>query len=88
MVRVAKVVLDGEAHAWLSALMALSKRERKETLGEFCSHCGIEYRHLYPVIDGKSAISETVLQSLRDRAETLGIESTIQSKILERTWFH
>lgn len=82
MVKVRQIILDEDAHAWLTALVSLSKKERKETLGQFCSQCGIEYRHLYPVIEGKSAISAEVLAALRGRASALGIEHTIKEKIL------
>ena len=82
MVKVVKTVLDEDAHKWLCALVSLSKSERKETLSKFCLNCGISYRHLYPVIEGQSAISAEVLNKLKDRAIYLNIETAIQTKIL------
>jgi predicted transcriptional regulator len=85
MVRVVKVEVDPDAHRWLSALISLSRAERRSTLGEFCQRCGVSYRHLYQVLDGRSALSEEVLQALKTEARRLGIVDTIKSKILAQS---
>jgi len=75
---------DPEVTAWLDALIALSRDERKATLKEFCIQCGVTYRFLYAVRDGRSAISQPVLASLRQYAGHLGIDGIIQTKILQK----
>jgi hypothetical protein len=82
MVRVKQVILDPAAKEWLMALVALSKAQRGESLGDYCQACGLNYRHLYGVINGDSCISYEKLCALKERAFTLRIGPVIESQIL------
>ena len=84
MARVVSEKLDRDAGEWIAALISLSKDERKCTLKDFCKECGIQYRFLYLVIQGKSAISKQVLDTLKNRAKRLGINDIIASKVLAK----
>ena len=81
----ARVVFESEdksAGQWIAALISLSKAERGCTLGEFCQRCGITYRFLYQVVDGRSAISAESLASLKSMAASTGAVFPIESKLL------
>ena len=82
MARVVSESEDESAGQWISALISLSKAERGCTLGEFCQRCGITYRFLYQVVDGRSAISAESLASLKSMAASTGAISPIESKLL------
>jgi len=73
-----------EEHEWMRSLLALTKEQRKSTIGKFCFDCGISYRFLYQVVDGKSAISADTLAALHRRAAELGIEQEIETETLAR----
>ena len=82
MVRVIKSQIDPDAHAWLTALIGLSKAERRSTLKDFCRRCSIDYRFLYAVLQGRSAISAEVLETLTREAARVGIDEAISVQIL------
>jgi predicted transcriptional regulator len=83
VVRVIRSELDHAAYQWLVALIGLSRAERRGTLGEFCDRCGIQYRHLYQVISGKSAITQETLSALQTEAQRRGIADLIKLRILQ-----
>jgi hypothetical protein len=82
MVRVMRYETDPHAHAWITALIDMSKAERRCTLGEFCERCGVQYRFLYEVVKGRSAISGEVLDALKKEAVRRGISEALELKAL------